>query len=131
MAGGCDRRVIFALASLAQFIVLLVVYSVGALAPLLRDALHLSREQLGALPALFFLGAILASIPVGWLADRRGVRGLLITVQVISGLAVAAMPWLHTYAALLASLGLGGPGQGAGLVLSNKARYDWFPRQPR
>jgi hypothetical protein len=41
-----DRRVIIALASLAQFVVLPAVYSVGALAPLLREALHLSREQI-------------------------------------------------------------------------------------
>ena len=55
-----------ALASLAQFVILLAVYSVGALAPLLREALHLSREQIGSLTALFFLGAIPASIPAGW-----------------------------------------------------------------
>jgi nitrate/nitrite transporter NarK len=131
MADGRDRRVILALASLAQFIVLLVVYSVGALAPLLRDALHLSREQIGALVALFFTGAIPASIPVGWLADRLGVRRLLIAVQVVSGLAVAAMLWLHTYRALLAVMGLAGVGNGAVMVLTNKALYDWFPRERR
>src|SRR5262249_7665453 len=39
--------------------------------------------------------------------------------------------WLHTYAALLASLGLAGLGQGAVMVLTNKALYDWFPRERR
>jgi MFS family permease len=124
-----DRRVILALASLAQFIVLLVVYSVGALAPLLRDALQLSREQIGSLTALFFLGAIPASIPVGWLADRLGVRGFLVAAQVVSGLAVAAMPVLHTYHAFLAVMFLAGVGNGTVMVLTNKALYDWFPRE--
>jgi MFS family permease len=124
-----DRRVILALASLAQFVVLLVVYSVGALAPLLRDTLHLSREQLGALTALFFLGAIRASIPVGWLADRLGVRGFLVAAQGVSGLAVAAIPALHTYHALLAGIVLAGAGNGTVMVLTNKALYDRFPRE--
>ena len=122
---------ILALASLAQLVTLLVVYSIGALAPLLRDALHLSREQIGALTAVVFLGSIPAAIAVGWLADRLGVRDLLIAVQVVSGLAVTAMPWLHTYAALLASLSLAGMGQGAVMVLTNKALYDWFPHERR
>jgi predicted MFS family arabinose efflux permease len=124
-----DRHVILALACLAQFVVLLVVYSVGALAPLLRDALHLSREQIGSLTTLFFLGAIPASIPVGWLADRLGVRGFLIAAQVVSGLAVAAMPWLHTYLALLVVMFLAGVGHGTVMVLTNKTLYDWFPRE--
>src|SRR5262245_23896751 len=127
----CSPHLILALASLAQLVALLVVYSVGALAPPLRDTLHLSREQIGWLTALFFLGAIPAAIPVGWLADRWGVRGLLITAQVVSGLAVAAMPWLHTYTALLASLGLAGLGQSAVMVLTNTALYDWFPHERR
>jgi predicted MFS family arabinose efflux permease len=129
MADVRDRRVILALASLAQFVVLLVVYSVGALAPLLRDSLHLSREQIGSLTALFFLGAIPASILVGWLADRLGVRGLLIAVQVVSGLAVAAIPVLHTYRELLAVMVFAGAGNGTVMVLTNKALYDWFPRE--
>jgi MFS family permease len=124
-----DRHVILAMACLAQFVVLLVVYSVGALAPLLRDALHLSREQIGSLTTLFFLGAILASIPVGWLADRLGVRGFLIAVQGVSGLAVAAIPWLHTYRGLLGVMFLAGVGHGTVMVLTNKALYDWFPRE--
>jgi MFS family permease len=129
MADSRDRHVILALACLAQFVVLLVVYSVGALAPLLRDALHLSREQIGSLTALFFLGAIPASIPVGWLADRLGVRCFLIAVQVVSGLAVAAIPWLHTYRELLVVMFLAGVGNGTVMVLTNKALYDWFPRE--
>jgi len=125
----CGRRVILVLASLAQFVVLLVVYSVGALAPLLRDSLHLSREQIGSLTALFFIGAIPASIPVGWLADRLGVRGCLIAVQVVSGLAVSAIPLLHTYRGFLAVMFLAGVGNGTVMVLTNKALYDWFPRE--
>src|SRR5262249_48826909 len=129
MADVRDRRVILALASLAQFVVLLAVYSVGALAPLLCEAFHLSREQIAALIVLFFLGAIPASIPAGWLADRLGVRGFLIAVQVVSGLAVAAMPVLHTYPAFLAVMFLAGVGNGAVMVLTNKALYDWFSRE--
>jgi nitrate/nitrite transporter NarK len=124
-------QVILSVATLAQFVILLPVLSLGASAPLLRDALHLSREQIGTLVALFFAGAILTSIPMGWLADRLGVRHLLIAVQVVSGLAIVAMLWLHTYRALLAVMGLAGVGNGAVMVLTNKALYDWFPRERR
>ena len=124
-----DCRVILALASLAQFVVLLVVYSVGALAPLLRDALHLSREQIGSLTAFFFLGAMPAATLVGWLADRLGVRSFLSTLQVVSGVAGAAIPVLHTYHALLAVRCLAGVGNGTVMVLTNKVLYDWFPRE--
>jgi MFS family permease len=129
MADIRDRHMILALACLAQFVVLLAVYSVGTLAPLLRDALHLSREQIGSLTALFFLGAIPASVPVGWLADRLGVRGFLIAVQVVSGLAVVAILWLLTYRELLVVMFLAGVGNGTVMVLTNKALYDWFPRE--
>jgi cyanate permease len=51
-------RVVLALMMWAQFVVPLMLFSVGALAPLLRDALHLSREQLGILTALYHAGAV-------------------------------------------------------------------------
>src|SRR5262245_21042946 len=85
------RRVIFPIVLMAQFVVPLGQFGLGALAPLLRTALQLSREQFGAVSALCAIGAACACIPTGWLADRVGVRGLLVAGQVGSGLALAAL----------------------------------------
>ena len=126
-----DPRVVLALMMWAQFVVPLMIFSVGALAPLLRDALHISREQLGTLAALYHAGAALAAMPVGWLADRYGVRDVLIVVQAVNGLALVAIPWLHTYETILPTMFLGGVAFSASVVLTNKALYDWFPRKCR
>jgi MFS transporter, ACS family, hexuronate transporter len=124
-------RVVLALMMWAQFVVPLMLFSVGALAPLLRDALRLSREQLGTLTALYHAGAALAAMPVGWLADRWGVRDILIIVQAVNGLALVAIPWLHTYETILPNMFLGGVAFSSIVVLTNKALYDWFPRERR
>ena len=124
-----DLRVILSLALLAEFIAPLVVFSVGALAPLLRDSLHLSREQIGSLTACFFAGVALAGIPMGWVADRYGVRSFLIAVQAVNGLGLIAISGLHTYAELLPLMFLAGLARGSVMILTTKALYEWFPRE--
>lgn len=90
------RRIILTLAFLAVFIGSIPAFSVGTLAPLLRAALHLTREQLGWLTALFYAGTALVCIPAGWVADRFGVRFPLVAVQVAGGVSLLAIPFLHT-----------------------------------
>jgi MFS transporter, ACS family, hexuronate transporter len=126
-----DLRVILSLALLAEFIAPLVVFSVGALAPLLRDSLHLSREQIGSLTACFFAGVALAGIPMGWVADRYGLRSFLIAVQAVNGLGLIAISGLHTYAELLPLMFLAGLARGSVMILTTKALYEWFPRERR
>src|SRR5689334_11450585 len=89
--------VILAVVILAQFLPPLVLFSLGTLAPLLRDALALSHGQIGFLAALFSVSAALCAIPSGWGADKLGIRGPLSAVQAVGGLALAATIWLRTY----------------------------------
>ena len=126
-----DRRVIFLLVLMAQFVVPLGLFGLGALAPLLRTALQLSREQFGYVSALCAIGAACACIPTGWLADRVGVRELLVAGQVGSGLALAALLLWPTYGMLLLAMLLVGVAHGATMVLTTKALVDWFPREHR
>jgi len=86
------RHVILALAFLAVFIGSIPAFSVGTLAPLLRAALHLTREQLGWLTALFYAGTALVCIPAGWITDRLGVRFPLVAVQVAGGVSLLGLP---------------------------------------
>src|SRR5919204_1101888 len=99
-AAGHYHRVILAVVMLAQFLPPLVLFSLGALAPLLREALALSHGQIGFLAALFSISAALCAIPSGWGADKLGIRGLLSAVQAVGGLALVATAWLRTYAEL-------------------------------
>ena len=124
------HHVILVLTIVAQFVAPLTVFSLGALSPLVREALHLSREQIGLLTALFFTGAALISTPVGLLADRYGVRVFLIAVQGV-GIPLLALPFLPTYHMLLLVMPLAGIAHGAVMPLTTKALYEWFPRERR
>src|SRR5437762_4878196 len=58
----------------------------GALAPYLRSEFHLSTFEVGALPALVFLGAVTASVPAGRLTDRIGAgRALALSLAGVAG----------------------------------------------
>jgi nitrate/nitrite transporter NarK len=130
-ADGHARRVIFVLLLGAQFTGSLGLFSLGALAPLVRAALHLSREQFGAVSATCLCGAVCAGLPTGWLADRVGVRWLLSAGQGMSGVALVALLLRPTYSALLLGMLCAGTAYGMTMVLTTKALSDWFPRERR
>ncbi len=119
-------RVVLALVFAAQFVVEFVAFSIGTLAPSLRDSLGLNHQQIGLLTSAFFAGAVPACIPSGWLADRVGVRLPLVAVQAVSGLALITVPFLYSYGALAAALVVVGVADGAVMVLGTKALYEWF-----
>src|SRR5262245_37889954 len=125
------HRVILVLTILAQFVAPLVIFSFGALVPLMRASLHVSREQIGLLTTLYFASSVLASILVGWLTDRYGVRVFLSAMQGLGGLPLMALALLPTYRALLLVMPLAGIAHGAVFVLTTKALYEWFPRERR
>jgi MFS family permease len=130
-ADGHARRVIVVFLLAAQFVGSLGLFSLGALAPLVRVALHLSREQFGAVSAACLFGVVCACLPTGWLADRVGVRWLLIAGQGMSGVALVALLLRPTYGALLLGMLCVGVAYGMTMVLTTKALADWFPREHR
>ena len=125
------RYVILALAIFAVCVGSIPVFSLGTLAPLLRDSLNLTREQFGWLTALFYAGTALVCIPAGWVADRFGVRSPLVAVQTMGALLLLATPFLHTYSMLLMVMFLVGIVYGTVTVITAKAIYEWFPRTLR
>jgi len=48
--------------------------TVSVLAPILRQALHLSNEQYGRIVAAFQFGMMSGEFPMGWIMDNLGVR---------------------------------------------------------
>ncbi len=96
-----SHRSILTVVLLAQFVTPLVLFSLGALAPLLRVTLPLSREQLGVVTNSVWRRGRCVYMPSRWLADRLGVRYLLIGPQLLSGLALMTLLGWSTYHALI------------------------------
>jgi MFS transporter, ACS family, hexuronate transporter len=125
-SSGRYQWIVLTLVSVALFLPSLVLFSIGALAPALRDSLSLSRQEIGFLAAIFSLSAAFFAIPSGWVADRLKIRTLLAAVQAIGGMALAVVPVLHGYYEFCAIMFLSGMTYTAILVMTSKAIADWF-----
>jgi MFS family permease len=103
----------------------------GALAPYLRGQFHLSTFEVGALPALVFLGALAVSVPAGRLTDRIGAgRALALSLSGVAvGIGLAAIA--PTRALFLLGVALGGIGYGAVNPATNVLSTSLVPRRHR
>jgi len=105
--------------------------AVAPLAPLLLDALHLTRAQVGLLLPAAYLGGVLMALPAGWVTDWLGVRYTLGLGLVLIGAMVGAGAAAATFPALLACLVVGGFGFSVLNPATGKAIVDWFPPRRR
>ena len=103
----------------------------GALAPYLRASLHLSTFEIGALPALVFLGALMVSVGAGQLADRIGAGRALVGSQLVVALGVAIAALAVDRAMFLAGVGVAGLGYGAVNPATNVLSTSLVPRRRR
>ena len=103
----------------------------GALAPYLRASLHLSTFEVGALPALVFLGALVVSVRAGRLTDRIGAGRALVGGQlgVALGIGVATLAPGRTL--FLIGVGIAGLGYGAVNPATNVLSTSLVPRRRR
>src|SRR5216110_3147452 len=126
-----SRWTVLVLITLAHALGALAVLSVAALSPFLRDALDLSRAQVGLLLPAVYLGGVLMSLPAGWLTDRLGVRITLGAGQAVIGGLVLAATLAGGLPTLLGCL----VGAGFGFSVLNpstgKAVLEWFPPRRR
>jgi predicted MFS family arabinose efflux permease len=94
--------------------------AVGAAAPQLESALHISNTQLGLLAAISTFVGALVTIPMGALTDRVKRTQLLAVTVVAWGLAMAAGATAQSYEWLLLSrLGLGAVIAAAGPMVAS------------
>ena len=103
----------------------------GALAPYLRSSFDLSTFEVGALPALVFLGAVSVSVAAGKFTDRVGAgRALAMAlVWVAVGIGFAAVA--PNTIAFLIGVALGGVGYGAVNPATNVLSTSLVPRSSR
>jgi predicted MFS family arabinose efflux permease len=102
-----------------------------ALAPLIRADLELSRQQAGSFVSAFYVGSVLTSLPAGWVADRVGVRWMLLVGQGLTAGCFGLMTLAPGYPALMTSVLLAGLAFGAVNPTSTKGVLIWFPARSR
>lgn len=78
-----------------------LAFALGALAPLLRRDLRLSRSQIGALTSVLFLTGALCSPVAGRLVDRFGGRTMQIVLFWVAGLAIVGVALSPSYTFVL------------------------------
>jgi MFS transporter, ACS family, hexuronate transporter len=112
---------------LTQLMVAFVGRSIGPLAPLIEDSFHLSKAQVGLLPAALFIGQSFISVLAGWYADVLGTRKMMLILSIVLSLgylAASLTPWFYVS---LFFIFLGGLGYGAMHPTSNRGIIYWFP----
>jgi ACS family hexuronate transporter-like MFS transporter len=100
---------------------------IPALASLIRADLGLTLAQAGSFLSAYYIGPALVSLPAGTLADRWGVKRMLVLGQVVIALGLLAASAATSYAAF--TLLLVGAGFGYGMLnpTSTKAVMGWSP----
>lgn len=122
---------ILAVITVSQTLASWVGLSILPLAPFVQDEYGLSRAQLGLLISALYLGALVSSLPAGWLTDAIGSRGMLVLSLVVIGSGVMLVSQAGTFAHALAVMPVVGLGYGGINPMSSKAIMGWFPGRLR
>ncbi len=126
-----QRYRMVAVVTLVQVAIAMGNFAIPPLAPFLQADLHLSRMQVGTFVSALFLGAMLVSLPGGWLVDRLGSRRVLAVAQLVLGSFVVAMSQARSFPQLLLCTFIAGVGQGLASPAMTKAVITWAPEDSR
>jgi ACS family hexuronate transporter-like MFS transporter len=105
--------------------------SIGPLAPFLKEDLNLTGAQVGFFMSAAAFGSLLTAFPAGWLADRIGVRWLLLIGGLVGGIFIACMFTMTSFTQGLILMALAGLGMGCVSPSTTKAVLEWFPAKER
>lgn len=125
------RFVVLALIMGVQTAANLAAIGLPSLAPLIRADLGLSRQEAGSFISAFYVGGVLTSLPAGWLADRVGVRWMLLGGQLLTAGSFALMMVAPGFSLLVVTVVLAGFSFGAVNPTSTKGVLLWFPARSR
>ena len=124
------RFVALGLVWCAYLVVFLSRLCVGPLSPFLKSSFHLSAAQIGWLTSATAIAYAPSMLVAGWLADRIGVRRVLLAGTLVTGISIGAVALAPSYAAMLALLACSGFGCGFIYPSAIKAIMGWFaPRE--
>ncbi len=89
------------LCALVTFVEGIDLTLIPLLAPRITDSWHLQSTELGSIFSIAAFGLIFGGLGVGWLADRIGRRGALLSAMVLMTGATLATAWVDTRQQLL------------------------------
>jgi len=115
----------------SYLIVYLTRLSLGPLAPFLKDAFSLDNAQIGTLTSATAVTYAPAMILAGVLADRIGVRRILVAGLLLAGVCIALLFVAPSYPVVLVLLAVAGLGCGSVYPCAVKAIMLWFPARER
>jgi len=122
---------ILALISVSHIIGATAQYGINTLAPFYQDDLQLSRAEIGLFFSAFYMGMAGLSYTAGWLADRLGVRGTVLSGHLILGLWTIAASSAPSFGWAFGSFFLAGLGYSFLNPASTKGVMTWFYRDER
>lgn len=114
--------------ALAYFYSYLVRNLNATLSATLTNAFDLSKAQLGAMTAAYFLSFTLAQVPMGLAMDRFGPRRIQSLLYTVAALGCACFALADGFAMLTLGRFLIGIGVAGGLMCGLKALSLWFAR---
>jgi len=86
--------------------------AIPPLIPFFQPELELTYSQVGSIMTFLYLGAILMSLPAGWITDRLGVKKTIVFSLIFSGFSVALLGLIESYPAAVFFTFLVGLGYG-------------------
>ena len=125
------RARIIALILTAQTVANVGPLGIPAIASLIRSDLGLTLAQAGSFLSAYYIGPSLVSLPAGTLADRWGVKRMLVLGQLVIAAGLLAASAASSYAAFTLLLIAAGFGYGMLNPTSTKAVMGWAPTAHR
>ena len=125
------RARIIALLLTAQTVANVGPLGIPAIASLIRADLGLTLAQAGSFLSAYYIGPSLISLPAGTLADRWGVKRVLVLGQVVIAAGLLAASFTASYRGLTLMLVAAGFGYGMLNPTSTKAVMAWAPTAHR
>ena len=98
----------------AQIFVCFGGLSIPPLIPFIQPELNLNYTQVGSIMGFLYFGAVIMSLPAGWLTDKLGVKRMVLLCQVFIGFFVVLFSLIGSY--FMAVLFAFGIGLGYGMV---------------
>jgi predicted MFS family arabinose efflux permease len=121
------RARIIAVILVAQTVANVGPLGIPAIASLIRADLGLTLAQAGSFLSAYYIGPSLVSLPAGTVADRWGVKRMLVLGQLVIALGLLAASLATAYAPLTLLLVAAGVGYGMLNPTSTKAVMAWAP----
>ncbi len=106
-------------------------FSIGPLAPFLKQEMGLTSTQVGVLMSAAIFGYMLSTFPAGWWVDRIGVRRIMVGGEALGGVFMLAMFVVPSFEAAIVVMTISGFGCGCIFPSTSKGVIVWFPVKER